>query len=164
MQASGFRVRIRVEREDTTKVRSDVADFVKRIKTFEASATLQVICGVLAGMAFTFALRSLTTGNATSIFTLLFFNLFFVFLSFPLDGALKRKLVLLLLGNCIYLLLNHLLDRLSTSLQQSYGAFDRLHVIFGPFVNMFWIVSFWSFGLTFLAGSRKKEVSSEVDC
>jgi hypothetical protein len=135
--------------------------FLKRIKAFEASVAFHLTCGILASILFTFAFRPFTAGDAWSMLTFVSFNLLFVCLSFLLEGSLKRKLILLFCGDCLYLLLNRLLDHFWMSIAQSYKPLDRFYVVLGPFVNMIWIVSFWSFGLTFLAGSRKQGGSSE---
>lgn len=89
-------------------------------------------------------------------FMLTIFNIFFVSLIFPLEGALVGKVLLLLIGNAVGWLWNFAASTLESIILGFFGA--QLNVLFtiaNPFVNLIWIVPFWSVSLTLLARSRK---------
>jgi len=86
-----------------------------------------------------------------AIFPLIMFNFFFVSLTFPLDGTLQRKICMLLIGNIIGLLWNHIFSLFANAACSYFGEFcNALFIIMNPFLNLFWLVSFWSMSLTLL--------------
>lgn len=92
-----------------------------------------------------------------SAFMLTIFNFLFVSLTFPLNGTLTRKLSMLLIGNIVGFLWNYLFSLFSYNVAHYFGDFfNTLYIILNPFVNLLWIVSFWSLSLTILANSKTK--------
>lgn len=90
--------------------------------------------------------------------TLAIFNFLFIFTIFPLEGALTRKMLLLLLGNVIGALWNYLFSLFTDLLTYYIGdMFNIFYMILNPFTNLMWIVSFWSVSLTVLALKTKVE-------
>ncbi|MEM3640907.1 MAG: hypothetical protein QXH37_03155 [Candidatus Bathyarchaeia archaeon] len=88
---------------------------------------------------------------------LLIFNLLFASLIFPLKGTLKRKLCLMFMGNFIGLLWNYLFYLLTYIGVYQFGeVFKALCIILSPFLNMIWIVSFWSISLANLSNAKEK--------
>jgi hypothetical protein len=106
------------------------------------------------GIAFCLLL-SFSLINLESTFLLLVFNLLFISLTFPLEGKLWRKTCLLFVGNVIGLFWNYLLYLLASIGVGFFGEFfNALYLLLDPFVNLMWIVSFWSISLTALANSE----------
>jgi hypothetical protein len=95
---------------------------------------------------------------------LLIFNFLFVSLIFPLDGTLTRKLSMLFAGNAIGLLWNYVFSLFVASVATYFGEFfNTLYIILNPFVNLIWIVSFWSISLTALVNSKKESMVLSFD-
>ena len=93
-----------------------------------------------------------------SVYMLIIFNCLFVSLTFPLDGALLRKIFLLLIGNIIGLFWNHFFSLFAHTVAYYLGDFfNTLYLISSPFVNLVWIISFWSLSLTALANSKTQK-------
>ena len=87
--------------------------------------------------------------NNQSTATLIIFNILFASLFFYLNGSLNLKLSLLAIGNFTGFCWNFIFNRLDLAGSIAYGdTFNRLCVVFFPFVASLWIVSFWSLSLT----------------
>jgi len=96
--------------------------------------------------------------NETAPVSIMVFNFFFIFLIFPLDGPLLRKVFLLLSGNIVGLAW-YLVQSSFKAASVHYlemGAFKVIYVVMGPIIDLIWIVSFWSLGLSFLASARRR--------
>jgi len=97
--------------------------------------------------------------NSESVYMLVIFNLLFVSLTFPLDGTLTRKISILLIGNAVGLFWNYLFSLFAyTVAYYGGGFFNTLYIILSPFVNLIWIVSFWSISLTALTNSKDEKL------
>jgi hypothetical protein len=97
--------------------------------------------------------------NSESVYMLVIFNFLFVSLTFPLDGTLTRKISMLLIGNVVGLFWNYLFSLFAYTVAYYVGGFfSTLYIILSPFVNLVWIVSFWSISLTALANSKDKKL------
>ncbi len=93
-----------------------------------------------------------------SVYMLIIFNFLFVSLTFPLDGTLTRKISMLLIGNVVGLFWNYLFSLFACTVAYYLGGFfNSLYIILSPFVNLVWIVSFWSLSLTALTNSKKQK-------
>jgi hypothetical protein len=91
-----------------------------------------------------------------SVFMLAIFNLLFAFTVFPLRGSLTRKILLLSLGNVTGALWSYLFSSFAILITYYIGdVFNVIYMILYPFVNLMWIVSFWSVSLTFIAAKEK---------
>ena len=92
--------------------------------------------------------------NLASTITLLIFNLLFITLIFQLKGALTKKGFILVAGNILGFLCNLLFFNLSyaglTYFQPFDKEFNALYTLLFPFLNLLWIVPFWSFSLSLL--------------
>jgi len=109
------------------------------------------------GIILSYTLLSLPFVNNESSWTLPAFNFLFVSLTFPLNGALVKKVFLLITGDFVCLLWNYLISLLAHTFVYSFGdIFNTLYMIFTPLLNLFMIVSFWSVSLTVLARGRGK--------
>jgi hypothetical protein len=85
------------------------------------------------------------------------FNFFFVSLTFPLNGTLQRKVCMLLIGNIIGYFWNHIFSLFANAACSYFGEFcNALFIILNPFLNLFWIVSFWSMSLTLLTTPKMR--------
>jgi hypothetical protein len=123
-----------------------------------------VIFGFLAGVIISFVLLLSPFTSNEPVYMLIIFNFIFVSLTFPLIGTLKKKLFLLFLGNVIGLLWNHLFYLLAQSVVHGFGQFfNTLCIILNPFLNLVWIVSFWTLSLTAFTDSKNKKVVSKLD-
>jgi hypothetical protein len=115
------------------------------------------IIGFSIGTMFSYVLLSLPYVNNETSWTLPAFNFLFVSFTFPLNGALAKKVFLLITGNFICLLWNYLISLFAHTLAFNFSdIFNTLYIIFTPLLNLFLIVSFWSVSLTVLAGTKGK--------
>jgi len=88
---------------------------------------------------------------------LVIFNFLFVSLIFPLEGTLLKKSCLLLVGNVIGLAWNYVFSAFVSDASDYFGRnFQAIHVIVNPFLNLIWIVSFWSLSLATMSTPRKE--------
>ena len=92
-----------------------------------------------------------------ALVAIIFFNLLFVFLLFPLEGPLLRKIVLLIAGNNVgalwYIIQLSFKDAfffLNTDL------FKIIVLVAKPLIDFVWIVTVWSLSLSVLASYRGK--------
>ncbi len=106
---------------------------------------------VIASLLFWFS--SVISKEFATMFMV--FNLLFVPLTFPLDGLLAMKLLLLFAGNVIGFVWNSMLWIFSSVMASQFGeAFNTAYFVLSPFLNLVWIISFWSVSLTVLSKSK----------
>ena len=86
------------------------------------------------------------------------FNFLFVFLLFPLEGPLFRKLYLLVAGNIVGLVWYFIMSSFGAA-SVFYLGTDTLEIIIAviwPIIDLIWIVSVWSLSLSMLASTKKR--------
>jgi hypothetical protein len=92
--------------------------------------------------------------NLSSTIILLIFNLLFITLIFQLKGALIKKAFILATGNVLGFFCNLLFFNLSYAGLTYFQSFDKefnaIYTLTFPFLNLLWIVPFWSFSLSLL--------------
>ncbi len=109
-----------------------------------------LIYGLSVGAIASYVFLSSPYINTESAFMVSIFNFLFISLIFPLNGTLTRKLCMLLMGNIIGLLWNNLISLLAVTVSNYFGKFfDAFYIILNPFLNLIWIVSFWSISAIF---------------
>jgi hypothetical protein len=117
-----------------------------------------IVFGLLFGAAVSYVFLSFPLINKETVFTLIMFNFLFISLTFPLNGTLQRKVGMLLIGNIIGLFWNHIFSLFAANACSYFGEFyNVLFIIFNPFLNLIWIVSYWSISLTALTISKTKK-------
>jgi hypothetical protein len=117
--------------------------------------TNHMFVGFLAALVISYLLLSTNYLGSEAAFMLIVFNFFFVSLTFPLNGLLAAKMLLLVLGNFIGLLWNYLFSLFAYAVAYyTLGFFNVLYLLLGPLGNMMWIVTFYSMSLTFLSTLR----------
>ena len=96
--------------------------------------------------------------DMSALVAISFFNLLFVFLLFPLEGTLLRKIVLLFAGNSVGLLwyLIQLSFEEVSIVFLSTDAFKIIILVAKPLIDFVWIVSIWSLSLSVLASAKRK--------
>ena len=120
--------------------------------------TKHLLFGLFIGTIVSYVFSFFAYTDNESAPMLIIFNFLFVSLIFPLNGSLKTKTSLLLMGNIIGFFWNNLSYLLAHAGVNYLGeAFNTLHIILNPLANLIWIVSFWSISLTILANSKKKK-------
>jgi hypothetical protein len=120
--------------------------------------------GFSVGAIASYMLLSSSFVSSESVYMLIIFNFLFVSLIFPLNGTLTRKISMLLIGNIIGLFWNYLFSLFAYAVAYYLGEFfNTLYIILSPFVNLIWIVSFWSISLTALANSKDKKQGLRLD-
>jgi hypothetical protein len=123
-----------------------------------------LLFGFSIGAIASYMLLSSSFVSSESVYMLIIFNFLFVSLTFPLDGTLTRKISMLLIGNIIGLFWNYLFSLFAYTVAYYLGeSFNTLYIILSPFVNLIWIVSFWSISLTALANSKDKKLGLRLD-
>jgi len=94
----------------------------------------------------------------SALISITVFNFLFIFLLFPLEGQLFRKVYLLVGGNIVgvawYLI--QLSCEGASVFHSGVGAFKIIAVVVGPIVDLIWIVSVWSLGLSVLASAKRR--------
>jgi hypothetical protein len=122
-----------------------------------------LIFGFFIGAIASYMLLSSSFVSSESVYMLIIFNFLFVSLTFPLNGTLTRKLCMLLFGNVIGLFWNYLFSLFAYTVAYYLGDFfNTLYMVLSPFVNLVWIVSFWSISLTALANSKDKKLGGSI--
>ena len=89
---------------------------------------------------------------------IIFFNLLFVLLLFPLEGPLLRKIVLLIAGNSVgalWYIIQLSFDEAFFFLNTE--TFKIIVLVAKPLIDFVWIVAVWSLSLSVLASYRKTE-------
>jgi hypothetical protein len=123
-----------------------------------------LVLGFASGAVISSVLLFFCHVSHESAFMLLVFNFLFTSLIFPLNGALTRKLPMLLAGNVICLIWNDLFSLFAAVVANRFGEFFEIaYTILNPFVNLIWVVSFWSISLTVLANSKTKSGGFSLD-
>ena len=95
--------------------------------------------------------------NLSAQIAITLFHLLFVFLLFPLQGPLLRKVGLLFAGNIV----GGLLYLIRSAFQEAsvsflnVDAFKVIAVVVTPIIDFIWIVSLWSLSLSVLASAKK---------
>jgi hypothetical protein len=86
------------------------------------------------------------------------FNFLFVFLLFPLEGPLFRKVYLLVAGNIVGLLWYFIKSSFGEVSVFYFGtdALRIITVVIGPIIDLVWVVSVWSLSLSVLASAKKR--------
>jgi len=92
-----------------------------------------------------------------ALVAIIFFNLLFVFLLFPLKGPLLRKIVLLIAGNNV----GALWYIIQLSFEDAFfflntDLFKIIFLVAKPLIDFVWIVTVWSLSLSVLASYRGK--------
>jgi hypothetical protein len=97
--------------------------------------------------------------NIESSITLVIFDLLFVSLIFQLKGSLIKKMLILAVGNAVGFSCNFLFFNFSYAglnyFHEFQNQFNAFYTVIFPFLNMIWIVPFWSFSLSFLIESKE---------
>jgi len=118
----------------------------------------RIVFGLFLGAVVFYIFLFLLLVNKETVFTLIMFNFLFISLTFPLNGTLQRKIGMLLIGNIIGLFWTHIFSLFATTVCSYFGGFyNALFMILSPFLNLIWIVSFWSISLTVLTTSKTKK-------
>lgn len=118
--------------------------------------------GVLVGIIISCMIPIFFHVGIELAFPLLIFNIFYVFLTFPLKGKLTKKLCMLLIGNFICIYWNQLFILFTAAAAEYFGSsFKILFTILNPLLNLVWIVSFWSTSLTLLSPSKDENLELE---
>ena len=103
------------------------------------------------------------TPNEPTLVSIVIFNFLFIFLLFPLEGPLLRKVFLLVSGNLVglawYLIQSSFVAASAPYLEA--GAFKVVYVLVYPIIDLVWIVSVWSLGLSVLASARRRNKLEE---
>ena len=100
--------------------------------------------------------------NFQSMVTLLMFIFLFATLTFHLNGTANRKLCLLTLGNIVGLFWNSVFYYFASAGAIYFGkAFDVFYIVIYPFLNLMWIVPFWSISLGVLPKMRNIYAEAE---
>lgn len=90
------------------------------------------------------------------VISLMFLLVLFLF---PLKGSLVKKVLFLVVSGLLCLLFNILTCCLISQLAEYLdNAFNILHIIASPLLNVLWLVSLYSLGLSFVTHSK-----SEID-
>ena len=94
--------------------------------------------------------------------SIVFFNLLFLFLVFPLEGRFFRKMVLLIGGNYVgvlwYLVQLSFADKF---LFLSTGTLRLITLVAKPLIDFVWIIVVWSFSLSVLVSYKIKNEKLE---
>lgn len=117
-----------------------------------------MVFGLLLGAAVSSIFLSFPFIQEETRFTLIIFNFLFISLTFQLNGTLQRKVCMLLTGNVIGLFWNSIFSLFAGTASSYFGEFcNVLFIILNPFLNLIWMVSFWSISLTLLTASKTKK-------
>lgn len=89
--------------------------------------------------------------------TLTIFNLLFASLIFQLKGTFIKKAVIITAGTMLGFFWNLVFYNFSlVSIPYLKSSFDVLYTLLFPFLNLCWIVPFWSLSLSCLPNNKKR--------
>ena len=112
---------------------------------------------LLAISVILFNFRLIKSFDLTALFSIAFFNILFLFLIFPLEGSLRRKLVLLMAGNQVGVLWYGLQLLFEESILTMNAEIVKIIVlVVTPLFDFVWIVSIWSISLSMMASHKTK--------
>ena len=95
--------------------------------------------------------------DSSALAAVSFFNMLFVFLLFPLEGTLLRKLVLLFAGNIVGALWYGIQSSFADAfLFRNTDTFTIIVLVAKPLIDFVWVVSVWSISLSVLASYKIK--------
>jgi len=108
-----------------------------------------------------FSLRNVL--NEPALISITIFNFLFVFLLFPLEGQLSRKVYLLFAGNIVGLVWHFVKSSFGVASVSYLGAeiLKIITVVIGPIIDLIWIVSVWSLGISTLTSTKKRNEGDE---
>jgi hypothetical protein len=129
-----------------------MAKILNRVVTILLLETI-ILC--LAASYF-YVYKTPSAAQIQSTVTLVIFDLIFSLLFFYLNGSLNLKLSLLAVGNFTGLCWNFIFNNLNIAGTAIYGeTFNRVCLVFFPFLSSLWIVSFWSLSLTLVHHDKR---------
>lgn len=118
-----------------------------------------LLFGALAAAMISCIVWFLPFTSKESMLVLVVFDFLFVSLIFPLRGPLSGKLLMLSLGNVIGWSWNCALLLLDSTVADGFDeSFGLIYLLLNPFLNLVWIVPFWGFTLSSLAGAEKRRM------
>lgn len=101
--------------------------------------------------------------SLSALIAIILFNLLFVFLLFPLEGSLLRKVGLLFAGNfvgALWYIIQSAFQEASVFFM-SIDAFKVIAVVVTPIINFIWIVSLWSLSLSVLTSKKTRRIENK---
>lgn len=113
-----------------------------------------------AGLVITvivFQFHIMLNFDLPAMFAIIFFNLLFLFLIFPLQGTLRRKVILLIAGNQVGFLwyaIQLLFE--DAVLFLNADTFRIIFLVTKPLLDFVWIVAVWSISLSMMAQHKTK--------
>lgn len=118
-----------------------------------------IFVGLMVSLITLFACFELIhTLNISAFISICFFNFLFVFLLFPLEGAISRKIMLLFAGNVVGIAWHFFIIFFeNVFLNLSTDSLKIIFLIFSPLSNFMWIVSLWSISLSVLAKNKPRK-------
>lgn len=112
---------------------------------------------VLATAIISLHLLLIRGPDLSALVAIIVFNFLFVFLLFPLEGTLPRKVVLLIAGNTVgvlwYIIQLSFTDAFSFLNTET---FTIMLLVAKPIIDFVWIVTVWSISLSILTSYRIK--------
>ena len=124
---------------------------ISAVKSF-ASEAPQLVIRLSDGSDLTLAL----TWQRSGLGSIAIFTLIFLFLLFPLEGSMWRKIVWLEVGFILGVTWSFI--RLSIAVLAAYhfgaGAFIVAEFLTGPFTDFFWMVSVWALALSAMISAK----------
>ncbi len=83
---------------------------------------------------------------------LLIFSFLYGAINFQLNGSICKKVGMLAAGNVVGLFWNFIFNHFAAAGTLAFGeAFDSFYVLVFPSLNMLWIVTFWSFSMSYFS-------------
>jgi len=106
------------------------------------------------------SLNLVMTQQRVGLVTIAIFGLLFLFLLFPLQGSLWRKMALLELGFMIGVAWNFVRLSLTVLVAYNFGinAFNVAEFLTTPFLDFFWVITLWSLGLSTMVSRNRMEL------
>ncbi|PVX24622.1 MAG: hypothetical protein CW691_07090 [Candidatus Bathyarchaeum sp.] len=111
-----------------------------------------------------FQVQLISSFDLSALFSIIFFNILFLFLIFPLEGPLRRKVVLLIVGNQVGILWHGIQVLLEDAiLFLNTDTFKIMFLVTRPLIDFVWIVAVWSISLSMMTAYKTKAERLEKD-
>ncbi len=96
--------------------------------------------------------------NLQSAIALIIYNGLFIPIIFQLKGSFTTKMLILAVGNVLGVFWNFLFFQFSNMGIEYFGTvFDAIYVLIFPFINITWVVPFWSLSISLLTTKANLE-------
>ncbi len=119
-----------------------------------------LVLGFSLAFIICFAVSPILISRCELLYSFSVSDFLLIFSIFLLNGSLKRKIIVSIVGSILGLLWNVLLHYFTSSVANFFGcSIDFISATVNPLLGILWLVSFYPLSLTFICGSEGRSSS-----